>query len=120
MNFSIPIYINREDDKYLLRPLFVPDVVAQHHDPSRGLASLTDKLRKELRKLNKEARHDQLARYSFKPDFEDQQLALRLYVRKKSLNLRLLFVLIRHSGRRAWCMCRSSGMSGSTWNAGRI
>lgn len=99
MDFSIPIYI-RQHDKYLLRPLFVPDLVVQHRDLDRGLARLTDKLRKELRHLNREARHDKLARYSFNPDFEDRQLELRLYVHKKTTLVQFLFVIIKQWERR--------------------
>ena len=98
MNFSIPIYVERRDEKYRLRPLFVNEIVVEHRDLDRGLASLTDKVRKELRKLNKKSYHDKLARYSFSPDLEEQHLELKVYLNKQPLQLKLLLVTLRQQG----------------------
>lgn len=100
MNLSIPIYIERQGEQLSFCPLFAPENKMRHRNMERGMASLSAKLRRVLNELNRQNRHDELARYSFQPEFEDRMLDFRIIADKKSVRVRLLFVLIRHSDRR--------------------
>ncbi len=94
MNLSIPIYIERHDDQLLFRPLFHAEPRITHRHMESGMNSLAAKLRRLLNELNLEHRHDQLAWYSYYPNFDDRMLKFRIMAGKKSAWVRLMFVRI--------------------------
>ncbi len=95
MNLSIPVYIERREGGYLLRPLFAPEPRVRHRDLERGTARLAGAVRKTLDHLDREDRHDGLARFIFSPDFEDRHVEVSVALKKRTLRFRLLLVIVR-------------------------
>ena len=69
----------------------------------RATARLTNELRRDLGRLARFARHEELAAYSFYPPLDETMLEFDIEVAKKRYLLRHLFVVLSAFGRRwAW------------------
>ena len=112
MNVRVPIYVEEHKPKAAvvqhvrpvsLRPLFFPQPVEQDVSLQRATTRLTNELRRELGRLARFARHEELAAYSFYPPLDETMLELTIEVAKKRFALRHLFITLSAFGRRfAW------------------
>src|ERR1044072_2054741 len=112
MYVRIPIYVEERKPEAAelqhvrpvsLRPLFFPQPSEQDVSLQRATARLTNELRRELSRLARLARHEELAAYSFYPPLEETLLEFTIEVAKKRYLLRHLFVVLSAFGRRwAW------------------
>ena len=112
MNVRVPIYVEEQRPEAAvvqhvrpvsLRPLFFPQPIEQDVSLQRATARLTNELRRELGRLARFARHEELAAYSFYPPLDETILELTVEVAKKRFVLRHLFVVLPAFGRRfAW------------------
>jgi ATP-dependent Clp protease ATP-binding subunit ClpC len=112
MNVRIPIYVEEGKPEpaelqhvrfVRLRPLFFPQPIEQDVSLQRATARLENELRRELGRLARFARHEELAAYSFYPPLDETILEFTVEVGKKSFFLRHLFVVLSAFGRRfAW------------------
>src|SRR5438128_2372729 len=100
MNITIPIYVHSYRDRYTVRPLFFPHPVAQHEKLERVLHLLARDLRKQLRELGKQPRHDELSAYTFCPDLDYHRIDLILELRKRVARGRFFLVTFHALGRR--------------------
>jgi ATP-dependent Clp protease ATP-binding subunit ClpA len=86
-----------------LRPLFIPRPVEQDVSLQRATARLANELRRELGRLARFARHEELAAFSFYPPLEETMLEFPIEVGKKRFVLRHLFLILQAFDRRfAW------------------
>ncbi|HEY9839310.1 MAG TPA: AAA family ATPase [Candidatus Obscuribacterales bacterium] len=98
MKAVLPLYIheNRPEGKFEVRLLFhpelTPELTKEHEFLHKALEKLNLELRKQVRALGKQARHEDLARLLFSPPLRTENLRLQLSLRRRSLNLRLLMV----------------------------
>lgn len=112
MNISVPVYIQEEHPRHTnfgksrrlsIRPLFFGAPVEQDESLQRATARLARELRKEFRRLANEARHEELAAYSFNPELEEKLLEFPLELGKRRFIVRHLFITALAFGRRfAW------------------
>lgn len=112
MNIRIPVYAEEQMPQasgfgharpVSLRPLFFAQPREQDERLQRATVRLANQLRRELGRLARSARHEELAAYGFYPPMEEKILALTLEVGKKHVSLRHLFVILPAFGRRfAW------------------
>ena len=112
MNIRVPIYVEEQKPHVpvvqhvrpvSLRPLFFTQPVEQDVSLQRATARLTNELRRELGRLARFARHEDLAAYSFYPPLDETILELTVEVAKKRFPLRHLFIVVSAFGRRfAW------------------
>jgi ATP-dependent Clp protease ATP-binding subunit ClpA len=112
MNIRIPIYVKEGKPEAAgiqhvrpveVRPLFFPRLSEQDVSLQRATARLTNELRRELGRLARLGRHEELAAYSFYPPLEETMLEFDIEVGKKRFSLRHLFVVLSAFGRRwAW------------------
>ena len=112
MNISVPVYIQEDHSRHTdfgksrrlsIRPLFFSAPVEQDESLQRATARLARELRKEFRRLANEARHEELAAYTFNPELEEKVLEFPLEWAKRRFNVRHLFVIVPAFGRRfAW------------------
>ncbi len=112
MNFVIPIYVERSADSpvpvFTARPLFFPAPSRQGDNLQRVMTRLALELKKLLDQLGKEARHEELAAYSFAPDLSHHHLELTVELNRRlakelgrhSAKCRLLFVTLKSLGRK--------------------
>ncbi|MBI1918951.1 MAG: ATP-dependent Clp protease ATP-binding subunit [Planctomycetes bacterium] len=100
MNITIPIYVHSHRESYTVRPLFFSHPVAQHEKLERVLHLLARDLRKELRHLGKQLRHDELSAYTFCPDLDYHRIDLILELRKRVGRGCFFFVTFHALGRR--------------------
>ena len=104
MNITVPLYVHLLRDAYTVRPLFFSGPVQQHEKLERVLHLLARDLRKELRELGKELRHDDLSAYTFCPDLDYHRHDLAIELRKRIARGRFLLVTLHALGRRlAFC-----------------
>ena len=86
MNITVPIYAEEIASgatgarQVSLRPLFFENPRDQDESIQRGTARLSRHLRRELTRLARTARHEELAAFSFYPPLEDRILKLDLVV----------------------------------------
>ena len=112
MNFVIPIYIESDTPTgspvpvFTARPLFFPAPSRQGENLQRVMTRLALDLKKVLGELGREARHEQLASYSFAPELSHHQLKLVLELRQRVVRCRFLFVTFKSLGRRLAFMPR--------------
>ena len=111
MNITVPIYAEEQEPAsdgttvrpVMLRPLFFDRPREQDQSIQRGTARLARELRRELTRLARQARHEELAAYSFYPPLEDRILKLTLVVGNRHFPVRHLFITTSAFGRRfAW------------------
>ena len=112
MNVRVPIYVEELQPQATelqhvrpvrLRPLFFPQPFEQDVSLQRGTARLTNELRRELGRLARLSRHEELAAFSFYPPMDETILEFTVEVGKKRFSLRHLFIIISAFGRRfAW------------------
>ncbi len=112
MNFVIPVYVERSADSpvpvFTARPLFFPAPSRQGDNLQRVMTRLALELKKLLDQLGKEARHEELAAYSFAPDLSHHQLELTVELNRRlakelgrhSVKCRLLFITLKSLGRK--------------------
>ena len=84
----------------MLRPLFFDHPIEQDESVQRSTARLARELRRELTRLARTARHEELAAYSFYPPLEDRILKLTLSVGNRRFEVSHLFVTVPAFGRR--------------------
>ena len=112
MNINVPVYIQEEPPRHTdfgklrrlsIRPLFFSAPVEQDESLQQAMARLGRELRREFRRLSNGARHEELAAYSFYPEFDEKVLEFPLKIGKRRFNLRHLFITLPAFGRRfAW------------------
>ena len=112
MNINVPVYIQEEPPRHTdfgklrrlsIRPLFFSAQVEQDESLQQAMARLGRELRREFRRLSNGARHEELAAYSFYPEFDEKVLEFPLKIGKRRFNLRHLFITLPAFGRRfAW------------------
>ncbi|HEX7331808.1 MAG TPA: AAA family ATPase [Pyrinomonadaceae bacterium] len=107
MNITVPIYAEEKEASgvmgarpVMLRPLFFDRPIEQDEIVQRGTARLARELRRELTRLARTARHEELAAYSFYPPLEDRRLKLKLAVGDRHFEVSHLFVMVPAFGRR--------------------
>src|SRR5215510_1671296 len=83
MNVRIPIYVEEQQPQATelqhvrpvrLRPLFLPQPIEQDVSLQRATARLENELRRELGRLARLARHEDLAAFSFYPPMDETML----------------------------------------------
>ena len=98
MTFSIPIFIEERSSgpanlpTYHVRPLLQSEPMRWSERLSRALAKLSNDLHEVLHELGNEPRHDELARWTFNPLFDDTTLELRLEVEPQPKLRKFFFV----------------------------
>ena len=111
MNITVPIYAEEQAQasgdsharRIMLRPLFFNQPYEQDESIQRGTARLARELRRELTRLARTGRHEELAAYGFYPSLEDRVLKLVLTLGNRRFEVRYLFITISAFGRRfAW------------------
>ena len=112
MNLRIPIYVEEQKPeaaelqhvrRVSLRPLFFPRPIEQDVSLQRATMRLANELHRELGRLARLARHEELAVYSFYPPMDEMMLEFNVEVGKKRFLLRHLFVVLPAFDRRfAW------------------
>ena len=112
MNLRIPIYVeevkaqNAEAEPVgmiRLRPLFFFQPVEHDVNLQRATARFANNLVDVLKDLARQARHEDLAAYSFYPPMDETTLEFTVDVGKKTFLVRRLFVVFSAFGRRfAW------------------
>ena len=109
MNITVPIYAEEIASgatgarQVSLRPLFFENPRDQDESIQRGTARLSRHLRRELTRLARTARHEELAAFGFYPPLEDRILKLNLVVGNRRFSVRHLFITTSAFGRRlAW------------------
>lgn len=106
MKAEIPIYVRATESTggrppvYRVSPLFFPQLWQVHERLERATANLETEVRKHLRRLGKNVRHDELAEWLYCPEIDSHRLKLRVALRKQSLGGRLLLVMFRSLNRR--------------------
>lgn len=112
MNVRIPIYVEERKPEaatlqhvrpVIMRPLFFPRISERDASLQRATSRLTNELRRELGRLARHARHEELAAYSFYPPLDETMLEFAIEIAKKHFVLRHLFVVLSAFDRRwAW------------------
>lgn len=112
MNVRIPIYVEEQKPQATelqhvrpvrLRPLFFPQPIEQDVSLQRATARLENELRRELGRLARLARHEDLAAFSFYPSMDETILEFTIEVGKKRFSVRHLFIVVSAFDRRfAW------------------
>ncbi len=100
MILSIPIYVEDQGDKCVICALFKPQFRATGSTRARAMSRLSNELRKHIERLQREARHDALAEWSFDPPISVGMLRSRIELRKQSVKLRVLTVTFTACGRK--------------------
>jgi len=97
---SVPVLVERIDGLHTLRPLYSTAVVESHRDLDRGLARFVRRLRELLDGRGREDRHEALAAFAFNPTVQSRVETLTLYLKRKTVRLRVLLVSFSRLGRR--------------------
>lgn len=100
MNVTIPIYVEHHLNRYTIKPLFLDGPTEQHEKLERAIHLLSSRLREILRDLGNYARHDELAQYTFSPNWTYDRIEVRIELRKRIARCKFLFVLFREFDRR--------------------
>jgi ATP-dependent Clp protease ATP-binding subunit ClpA len=106
MTFTIPIYCeegraeNSSAPLFLARPLFFRSPQAKGEKLNRVTARLVTDLRKHLQALGRQARHDDLAPWTFAPEVETHLLDLAFELRSGRAKGKFLFVILSALDRR--------------------
>ena len=112
MNINVPVFIQEQPPRHTdfgkarrvsVRPLFFSDPVEEDESLQRATARLGRELLREFRRLAHNARHQELAAYSFYPEIEEKLLEFPLELGKRRFSVRHLFIMLPAFGRRfAW------------------
>src|SRR5437899_850102 len=106
MNITIPIYVEELTSKggsapvYKVRPLFFQDFEERDEVLHRAVNKLVRSLRRILDKLGRNLRHDELAQFTFNPDYEDHLFKFSLSLRQGRIDCRLLLVTFEELNRK--------------------
>ena len=108
MIFSIPILVEErpvaeaKPALFTVRPLFRTEPVHRAEKLSRALTRLNNDLHQLLQNLGKEPRHDELADWTFHPQFEEVVAEIRLELSSGSSLRHFLFVGYPALGRKLY------------------
>ena len=106
MNITIPLYIEEQPQLgsnstlFFVRPLFFYFPFVRDELLSRAETKLAQELRKHLGELGRQMRHDELAAYSFAPEWKEHFLKLSLDLGQQRVEARCLFVQLESFGKR--------------------
>jgi ATP-dependent Clp protease ATP-binding subunit ClpC len=100
MIFRIPVAVTQTKTGYAARPLFFEKPAREDANLHRLLAKLGRDLVEQLETLGKEARHDELARWTFAPAVRAQRTSLKIELRRRIGDAKYLLVAFEHLGRR--------------------
>jgi len=106
MNITVPLLVSEtrrpktSGPLFCVRPLFYQNPIAQDEQLSRATAKLTRELRKLLDNLARHPRHDQLLRWMFCPEIEEDHLKTRVLLDHGTADCRVLVVSFQALGRR--------------------
>ncbi len=103
MRFEIPLYIQGQGGKqpeYRVRPLFFARPEEHSKLLKQARSRLIQSLRSHLDALSRQDRNEELARYSYCPELEQNLLDLRFEHKKRTARVRLLVVTFHGLGRR--------------------
>jgi hypothetical protein len=106
MNIIVPLLVsetrrpNTVGPLFSVRPLFFQKPIAQDVQLGRATAKLTRELRKLLDNLARHPRHDQLLRWMFCPEIEEDHLKTRVLLDRGTADCRVLVVSFQALGRR--------------------
>lgn len=105
MKITVPIYIEQQQEagqpaSYFVRPLLFNDPAARDEELRRAIAKLVKALRGQLDEAGKKMWHNELAGYSFAPEFDDQLLSFNLDLKTRRAACRMLFVTFKSLDRR--------------------
>jgi ATP-dependent Clp protease ATP-binding subunit ClpA len=105
MKFTLPIIVEAHpleatrETEYRVRPVFITHVEGRSKQLTRAISRLTADVRKVLREVAKEQRHERLAEMVFAPDLDGSRLSLTIALRRRSVTLKLLIVALQSLGR---------------------
>ena len=105
MNLTLPVYVENlrpagGTTVFQVRPLFFARPLLRGDKLDRVLGRLAQDLDQLLTDLGRQARHDELARWTFYPRLAQQRIGLTLELRRRTARCRFLFVSFRQFGRR--------------------
>ncbi len=105
MKFTLPIIVEAypleatRETEYRVRPVFVPCVEGRSRQLTRAISRLTADVRKSLREVAKEQRHERLAELLFDPEMEGSRLTLTIALRRRSVTVKYLIATLETLGR---------------------
>ncbi|HEU4794485.1 MAG TPA: hypothetical protein VFT02_02575, partial [Pyrinomonadaceae bacterium] len=112
MRVRVPIYVEERKPEAAgvqhvrpvsMHPLFFRQLTEQDVSLQRATSRLANELQRELGRLARYARHEELAAYSFYPSLDETMLEFTIEVAKKRFVVRHLFIVLQAFGRRwAW------------------
>lgn len=100
MLFRIPVAVTQTKAGYAARPLFFERPAREDVSLHRLFAKLNRELVDHLEKLGKEARHDELAKWTFAPPVSVHRLPLKIELRRRIAAVKYLVVAFDHLDRR--------------------
>ncbi|MDP6355898.1 MAG: AAA family ATPase, partial [Planctomycetota bacterium] len=105
MNITVPIYVEQkhldgEQTQFRLRPLFFSSPEASDARLNRATSKLALELRKELGRLGKSMRHEELAAFNYCPSFQQFNVQCLVHLKQGSLSVQQLAVSFEHLDRR--------------------
>jgi ATP-dependent Clp protease ATP-binding subunit ClpA len=101
MNFHIPIYVYQHPQGgYAARPLFAHGTQYTNENLNRLLTKLTRETAATLEHLARQAKHDQLASWTFSPRVTTHRVAIEVELRRRVARVKYLVVAFDHMGRR--------------------
>ncbi len=100
MLFRIPVAVTQTKTGYAARPLFFDKPARDDTHLHRLLAKLGRDLVERLETLGKEARHDELASWTFAPNVSAHRLAFKIELRRRVADVKYLLVAFEHLGRK--------------------
>ncbi len=105
MLLNIPIYVEslrpaQGTTVYRARPLFFQEPQVRGEQLERLMTRMAQDVGKHLAALGKQARHDDLAAFTFAPKITQQRSDVVLELRKRTARCRYLFISFRQFGRR--------------------
>ena len=101
MNITIPVYIEQSQKKgappiFEIRPLFYDSPVGHNEKLSKAMSRTASKIRKTLNLCAQQARHDDLAKWTYCPPLKPTHLTLTLHLRRRVAKCHFLFVSFPH------------------------
>jgi ATP-dependent Clp protease ATP-binding subunit ClpA len=105
MKFTLPIVVEAHpleatrETEYRVRPVFIAHVEGRSKQLTRAISRLTAEVRKVLREVAKEQRHERLAEMVFTPELDGSRLSLTIALRRRSVAVKLLIVTLEMLGR---------------------
>lgn len=104
MKLEIPIWVQASrleygDHHYEVCLLFTPHIKAGGASLERAITRLRRLVRDVVSRLGKEMRHEQLARFLYRPELREKQLTIEVSLRNRWLKRKLPFVYFRQQDR---------------------